>query len=34
MHRKKLAMSVAIVAIVVMLYLGPWRAPRPRRYDS
>jgi hypothetical protein len=29
-----LALRVAIVAIVVMLYLGPWRSPRGRRYDS
>jgi hypothetical protein len=30
----RLKMRVAIVAIVVILYLGPWRAPRGRRYDS
>jgi hypothetical protein len=34
MSRTQMAMRVAIVAIVVMLYLGPWRAPRARRYDS
>jgi hypothetical protein len=30
----KIALRVAIVAIVVMLYLGPWRAPGQRRYDA
>jgi hypothetical protein len=34
MLRDRIALRVAIVTIVVMLYLGPWRAPRPRRYDS
>jgi hypothetical protein len=34
MLRQRIALRLAIIAVVVILYLGPWSAPRRRRYDS